>query len=139
MAAIPVEDYVDLVEDAEENWWSCSKEDWLEAFSHHPKIGDLGSLKSKFADTADWAGKEQGDVTSASENILKELAELNAAYEQKFGYIFIVCATGKSAPEMLELMKSRLDNDADTEIEIAADEQLQITRLRLQKLLQVEN
>lgn len=110
-------------------------EDWLEAFSHHPQIGDLASLKTKFAATADIAAGEQAGSVSASEDTLRELADYNERYRQKFDFIFIVCATGKSAEEMLDLLKQRIDNDPETELRIAAGEQRKITRLRLEKLL----
>lgn len=131
----PADDMVEILEDAEEQWWQCSKEDWLEAFTHHPKIGDVESLKKKFASTATWASGEQSGAASASQQTLEALAKGNAAYESKFGYIFIVCATGKSAEEMLQLLLGRLPNSPAEEIEIAADEQNKITKLRIEKLL----
>lgn len=115
-------------------WFSCDKMDWLEAFSHHPKIGDLKSLEKKFASTAQWASGEQASVNSTTQNVLRELKELNDEYEKKFGYIFIVCATGKSADEMLLLLKQRLQNNPEEEMKIAASEQNKITHLRIDKL-----
>jgi 2-oxo-4-hydroxy-4-carboxy-5-ureidoimidazoline decarboxylase len=131
----PADDLVELLEDAEEQWFKCSEEDWKQAFAQHPKIGDIDSLKKKFASTAQLASAEQSGVNSASQNMIEALAEANKKYEDKFGYIFIVCATGKSAEEMLEILQSRLLNDPKEEIEIAADEQNKITKLRLEKLL----
>jgi 2-oxo-4-hydroxy-4-carboxy-5-ureidoimidazoline decarboxylase len=131
----PADDLVELLEDAEEQWWKCSEADWKEAFTHHPKIGDIDSLKKKFASTAQWAAGEQSGAASASPKTIEALAEGNAEYEKKFGYIFIVCATGKSAEEMLALLQERLQNDPKEEIEIAADEQSKITKLRLEKLV----
>ncbi len=128
------EDLVDLEETAEEIWYDCTEADWLEAFSHHPKIGDVNSLKEKFSNTAAWASKEQGAVDTAPKDILHQLAKVNEEYEQKFGFIFIVCATGKSAEEMLAILQDRLPNNAADEIKIAAEEQLKITKLRLEKL-----
>ena len=128
------EDLVDLEETAEEIWYACTQADWLEAFSHHPKIGDINSLKEKFSNTAAWASKEQAAVDKAPENILHQLAKANEEYEQKFGFIFIVCATGKSAEQMLAILQGRLPNNAANEIKIAAEEQLKITKLRLEKL-----
>jgi 2-oxo-4-hydroxy-4-carboxy-5-ureidoimidazoline decarboxylase len=136
LAAPAVEDLVDLVETAEEKWWECSEKDWLEAFEHHPKIGDINSLKKKYANTVGWASKEQSGVTAAPDEILNSLAKGNDDYEKKFGHIFIVCATGKSAGEMLEILQSRLPNNAEEEIQAAADEQLKITKLRLEKLFE---
>ncbi|MBL7738841.1 MAG: 2-oxo-4-hydroxy-4-carboxy-5-ureidoimidazoline decarboxylase [Chitinophagaceae bacterium] len=132
----PADDLVELLEDAEEQWWKCSEEDWKEAFAHHPKIGDIDSLKKKFAATAQWASGEQSGMNIASQQTIELLAEGNRQYEEKFGYIFIVCATGRSADEMLAILESRLPNDPGDEIEIAADEQSKITRLRLEKLLE---
>ena len=133
---IPADDLVELLEDAESQWWLCNEEDWKEAFTHHPKIGDLDSLKKKFANTAVWASGEQSGVNTAKDEILNALAEGNRLYEEKFGYIFIVCASGKSAEEMLGMLDERLKNNPEDEIRIAADEQNKITLLRLEKLLQ---
>ncbi|HEY1375838.1 MAG TPA: 2-oxo-4-hydroxy-4-carboxy-5-ureidoimidazoline decarboxylase [Gemmataceae bacterium] len=108
--------------------------DWLEAFAAHPRIGDLDSLRKKFAATADWAGAEQAGVAGADEEILQALAEGNRQYEERFGHIFIVCATGKTATEMLTLLVERLNNEPEAELRVAAAEQAKITRLRLEKL-----
>jgi len=123
-----------LLRDAAEFWWAMDREDWLEAFAAHPRIGDVESLRAKFAGTRTWASSEQAGVAGGSEPTLARLAELNREYEARFGYIFIVCATGKSADEMLAILESRLPNDRQTELRIAAAEQLKITQLRLQKL-----
>lgn len=133
---IPADDMVELLEDAEEQWWLCSEEDWKEAFAHHPRIGDIDSLKKKYASTAAWASGEQSGSANASEETLKALAKGNRLYEEKFGYIFIVCATGKSAEEMLAMLQERLNNSPEEEIRIAADEQNKITQLRIEKLLE---
>ena len=124
-----------LLQKAEETWNDLNEADWREAFSHHPKIGDIKSLKEKFASTANLAANEQSSVQQASQKTIEELAAGNAAYEEKFGYIFIVCATGKPAEEMLRLLQERLPNNKKDEIKIAAAEQAKITKLRLQKLL----
>lgn len=124
-----------LLKAADEVWNETNENDWLEAFLHHPKIGDLKSLEKKFATTSKLAGSEQASVNSASQDVLEALAKGNAAYENKFGFIFIVCATGKSASEMLELLNTRIHNDKQTELKIAAAEQHKITHLRLQKLV----
>lgn len=133
---IPADDMIELLEDAEEQWGQCNEEDWKEAFTHHPKIGDVDSLTKKFESTAQWASGEQSGVNIASAETIKALAEGNRLYEEKFGYIFIVCATGKSAEEMLGMLKERLKNDLAEEIKIAADEQNKITKLRIEKLLE---
>ena len=132
----PADDLVELLEDAEEQWFKCSEEDWKEAFAQHPKIGDFESLQKKFESTSEWASGEQSGVNNASQQTLEALAEDNKKYEDKFGYIFIVCATGKSAEEMLGILNERLLNDPKDEIEIAADEQNTITKLRIEKLLE---
>ena len=124
-----------LYEAAERVWYTLTEADWREAFTHHPKIGDVSALKEKFASTATWAAGEQGAVRQASDDTLAALAAGNAAYEQRFGYIFIVCATGKSATEMLALLQARLPHEPSHEIHVAMSEQAKITRLRLQKLL----
>lgn len=131
----PADDMAELLYDAEDQWYECSEADWLESFTHHPKIGDMESLKRRFATTAGWASGEQEAVTQASQQTLEALASGNHEYEEKFGFIFIVCATGKSAPEMLELLQQRLKNTKQEEIKIAMDEQNKITQIRLQKLL----
>ncbi len=124
-----------LVAEADRIWHDLREADWREAFAHHPKIGDRSSLKEKFASTAAWAAGEQGAVRQASADTLGALAAGNAAYERKFGYIFIVCATGKSADEMLALLQARLPHAPAAEIIVAMAEQAKITRLRLEKLL----
>jgi 2-oxo-4-hydroxy-4-carboxy-5-ureidoimidazoline decarboxylase len=107
--------------------------DWLEAFSHHPKIGDIQSLKMKFAGNREWSGDEQAGTAHAEDEVIARLAEGNVAYEAKFGFIFIVCATGKTAREMLSILESRLPSDRDAEISNAAIEQKKITHLRIDK------
>ena len=135
VAMPPVEDLIDLFEDAEEKWYECNPDDWKEAFTHHPRIGDISALRQKFSNDH-FAGAEQSSVTTASDDTLKILAERNREYEEKFGYIFIVCATGKSADEMLEILNSRINNSPEEEIKNAMDEQSKITKLRLEKLFQ---
>jgi 2-oxo-4-hydroxy-4-carboxy-5-ureidoimidazoline decarboxylase len=83
----PADDLVELLEDAEEQWYKCNEEDWKEAFEHHPKIGDIESLKKKFSSTAQWASDEQSAVSHASQKTIEALAETNRLYEEKFGYI----------------------------------------------------
>jgi 2-oxo-4-hydroxy-4-carboxy-5-ureidoimidazoline decarboxylase len=131
----PVNSEAVIFSKAEEIWFSLDKNDWLEAFRHHPKIGDLELLKKKFASTAAWAAGEQASVASASAETLQALAEANRLYEEKFGYIFIICATGKTADEMLAALQQRLGHSPQEEWLIAAAEQNKITKLRLEKLL----
>ena len=133
--ARPFKDDAALYAMADEIWEQLGQEDWLEAFTHHPKIGDMDSLRAKFANTKEWASGEQSGTASASEETLQGLADGNRDYEARFGHIFIVCATGKSADEMLGLLRARLGNDPAHEIRVAAAEQAKITRIRLEKLL----
>lgn len=135
MARRPFQSQDELFGAADDIWFKLSPDDWLEAFSHHPRIGDVSTLRAKFASTANWCENEQKGVQQATDDVLHELAALNDDYFEKFGYIFIVCATGKSAPEMLEILKSRLPNDKPEELKVAAGEQAKITKLRLEKLL----
>jgi 2-oxo-4-hydroxy-4-carboxy-5-ureidoimidazoline decarboxylase len=123
-----------LLTAAPQAWLDLTHTDWLEAFSHHPKIGDRASLARRFAATAHLSSHEQSGVADASAQVLDELAAANRTYEEKFGYIFIVCATGKSAAEMLAMLRARLLNDGETEIRVAAAEQAKITDLRLQRI-----
>jgi 2-oxo-4-hydroxy-4-carboxy-5-ureidoimidazoline decarboxylase len=110
---------------AEEIWWSLPESDWLEAFAAHPKIGE--------ASTARWSAEEQRGM--ANSNLAEEMRRLNRGYLDKFGWIFIICATGKSAAEMHRQLVDRLANNPAEEIRIAAAEQAKIIRLRLQKLV----
>lgn len=125
----------ELYKKSDEIWNSLTKDDWLEAFKQHPKIGDINSLAKKFANTKQWAENEQSGVNAATNQVIEELAKYNNDYDQRFGYIFIVCATGKSAQEMLDILKSRIDNEPDKELKIAGEEQNKITKIRLDKLL----
>jgi 2-oxo-4-hydroxy-4-carboxy-5-ureidoimidazoline decarboxylase len=116
-------------------WESLDPEDYLEAFSGHPRIGaSVQELEAKFQATAGWSASEQGAVKAAGRATLEALRDGNAAYESRFGFIFIVCATGKTAAEMLALLEARIGNEPDAEVRIAAAEQGKITKLRLEKL-----
>jgi len=121
---------------AAEVWHALPKNDWMEAFTAHPRIGDVNSLRKKFANTKAWASGEQSGMDAAAEEIIQGLAEGNSRYEAKFGFIFIVCATGRTAEEMYALLNARYPNDIQTEIRLAAAEQLKITHLRIDKWLQ---
>lgn len=112
---------------ADEVWKSLPADDWREAFAAHPRIGES---------TTGTAAGEQSGMRDAADKVRAELAQVNRDYEQRFGYIYIVCATGKSATEMLDLAKQRLDNDPEAELKIAAEEQRKITRIRLANLVQ---
>jgi hydroxyisourate hydrolase len=139
-AARPFAAIEPLTAAADKIWASLDRADWLEAFAAHPKIGGTVRAgeagKAGEAGNTDWSAAEQAGVASASTDVLARLAEANDEYEARFGYIFIVCATGKSAAEMLGLLQGRLDNDPLIELRIAAAEQRKITRLRIGKLLE---
>ena len=124
-----------LFQTAADVWATMEREDILEAFQHHPRIGDVEGLRKKFAATSHWASAEQSGAAAASDEELRTLANGNVAYEARFGYLFIVCATGKSAEEMLDLLEARMNNEPENELAIAAAEQAKIIRLRLEKLL----
>ena len=136
LARRPFGSRIGLLTAAREEWYALGPGDWREAFAHHPKIGDREHLRARFPTTHDRSAKEQAGVAGASNGLLDALATGNRAYEDRFGYIFIVCATGKSAEEMLALLNNRLTNDPEIEIRIAAGEQAEITALRLNALAQ---
>ena len=119
-------------------WAICSEVDYLAAFEGHPQIGDVSTLKEKFRHTEKIAGHEQVGMESADDSIFREMKQLNDQYYEKNGFIFIVFATGKSASEMLNILKKRLDHPRSKEIIIAADEQKKITQLRLTRLFSSE-
>ena len=131
----PFTDTGGLRETADHIWNELNESDYLQAFEGHPKIGDVNSLKAKYANTKELASGEQSGANQAAEELITELAHSNREYEKKFGFIFIVCATGKSAQQMLELLHHRLNNDRHQELRIAAEEQRKIFHLRLEKLL----
>jgi len=124
-----------LITHADRLWWSLTPDDWLEAFRSHPKIGEKKASDKVSAQSSQWSGQEQAGVSSASQDTVDSLESLNRAYEQKFGFIFIICATGKTSVEMLAALQDRLQHDSDTELRLAATEQAKITELRLKKLL----
>jgi 2-oxo-4-hydroxy-4-carboxy-5-ureidoimidazoline decarboxylase len=120
---------------AQNVWDSLSERDYLAAFEGHPQIGDLSTLSKKYAATAKKAGHEQSGMSKANEQTLKKMIALNKQYLSKFGFIFIVCASGKSAEQMLELIEQRVHNTREKELTIAAGEQAKITKIRLESLL----
>jgi OHCU decarboxylase len=124
----PFADTAAMLHEADEIWRRLGPEDWLEGFRAHPKIGERTA--------AGWPEQEQSGTASASTDERTELARLNREYQGRFGYIFIVCATGKTTAEMLAALRERLRNPPAVEIQIAAEQQRQITRLRLLKLYQ---
>lgn len=131
----PFTSFDDLKKKSASVWWSLGPTDWLEAFRSHPKIGEHKAVGPVAAESRKWSELEQAGVSRSAEVTLAELAHLNREYEAKFGYIFIVCASGKSADEMLSILRQRLQNEPDDEIRVAAAEQAKITELRIDKLL----
>ena len=142
MARRPFGNGARLLRAARIEWFGLTEADWLEAFSQHPKIGDSalappkltsegGSLAARFPDSHDLSANEQAGVGAAHADVLSALAEANETYLERFGFIFIVCATGKTAGEMLALLRARLPNNRATELRNAAEEQAKITALRL--------
>lgn len=131
----PFGDDAALFRVADEMWSTASPAEIREALEHHPRIGaDLTELRKKYASTAGWAAGEQSGAQAASEATLTALRDGNLQYEARYGFLFVVCATGKSADEMLDILRARMDHDVDTELAIAAREQGKITRIRLEKL-----
>lgn len=114
-------------------WWSLGHEDWEEAFRSHPRIGERKAPVAATNKSAAWSRQEQDGIQAQDAATLAELARRNEEYEARFGRVFLVCAAGKSAAEMLEILKWRLDNDSERELREAAEQQRQITQLRLRK------
>ena len=127
-----------LIAAADRVWWSLEPQDWLEAFHSHPKIGEKKAATATAVEAQQWSEDEQSGIRNSAQQTLDTLAELNQTYEEKYGYIFIVCASGKSSEEMLTILRERLQNNPDEELRLAAAEQAKITQLRLRKLLAVE-
>ncbi len=125
----------ELLENADRVWWSLDPRDWLEAFHSHPKIGEKKAAASSTAEAQKWSEDEQSGTRHSGAETIAALAELNRAYEEMFGFIFIVCATGKSSEEMLTILRDRLNHAPDEELKLAAAEQAKITQLRLRKLM----
>ena len=130
--ARPFADAPAMLRAAERAWWPLGEADWLEAFAGHPRIGER---KEAVAGTAAWSQGEQAGVAGAADDVARALHDANEAYERKHGFVFLICATGRSAGEMLAAIQSRLGHARADELRIAAEEQAKITRLRLGKLL----
>lgn len=124
-----------LLNQSDEAWRATREDDWFEAFGAHPKIGETKAAAEQSPQAQNWSAQEQSGVATAARETVAELAEKNREYENRFGFIYIVCATGKSSEELLQLLNKRLKNDRETELRTAAEEQRKITTLRLQKLL----
>jgi 2-oxo-4-hydroxy-4-carboxy-5-ureidoimidazoline decarboxylase len=135
LAARPFASPSALLAQAHDLWNALEVNDWLEAFAHHPEIGaDLKELRKRFARTAELSEAEQAGAAQASDATLLSLRRQNQAYRERFGYSFIVCASGKTAEEMLALLEQRLKSSPEAELGVAAAEQAKITRLRLEKI-----
>jgi 2-oxo-4-hydroxy-4-carboxy-5-ureidoimidazoline decarboxylase len=131
----PLSDEATLLDASDEIWRGLRVSDWIEAFSTHPRIGESQAPKTASAQSAAWSAQEQRDAASPQDAVALALAEGNREYEERFGRLFIICATGKSARQILDHLRRRLQNDADTELREAAEEQRKITNLRLKKWL----
>lgn len=131
----PFESLDELLRAAQAASENLDRDDWLEAFSHHPRIGDREGAARASRSGPGWEQAEQAGAASADAEVLAEIARLNDEYEQRFGYIYLVCATGRSGAELLQILRERLDSDPESELETAAREQQRITELRLRKLV----
>jgi allantoicase len=132
----PYATVADLLATADATWSWTSSDDWHEAFRAHPRIGEKKAAAGQDATAKAWSSAEQSGTQGATDAMRAELAEINRAYEARFGFIYIVCATGRSLDEMLTLARARMKNDPAAELRVAAAEQHRITRLRLEKLLE---
>lgn len=134
VALRPIVSIVALRDAADRVWDAVGEVDWLEAFGAHPRIGERKTADASKQSSA-WSQQEQANIGYAPQDVTRELTEGNAAYEQRFGFTYIVCATGKSAEEMLAILKRRLGNDSMAELREAAEQQRQIMQIRLGKWL----
>ncbi len=134
----PLCDEVILLSKSDEVWCSLTEADWLEAFRSHPRIGESRAPEAASLQSAEWSGQEQRNITDAADSVKIALTEGNREYERRFNRIFIVCASGKSPDEILKILRQRMNNDEPTELREAAEQQRQITQLRLRKWLQFE-
>jgi 2-oxo-4-hydroxy-4-carboxy-5-ureidoimidazoline decarboxylase len=123
-----------LLQQADQLWWDLTPDDWREAFDHHPRICESTAAVAQGKSARAWSADEQRGASSADDDTRRALADGNREYERRFGHIYLVYATGKTADEMLALRRRRLGNDPDTELRVAAAEQAKITRLRLLRM-----
>ena len=140
VARRPLADEATVLAASDETWRNLARSDWMEAFDSHPRIGETRpsplERQSPSAQSVEWSAQEQRNTRDAEAVVKIALADANREYERRFNHIFIVCATGKSAAEILEILRRRLKNDAETELHEAAEQQRQITQIRLRKWLQ---
>ena len=134
--ARPFANFEEVSSKANEIWALLGEQDWLEAFRAHPKIGERKAAAIQSQQAVIWSAQEQSQAQQVADETKAAIAEGNRVYEDRFGFIFIICASGKSAAEILSSLNQRLTNSIETELRIAAAEQQKITRLRLEKLLQ---
>jgi 2-oxo-4-hydroxy-4-carboxy-5-ureidoimidazoline decarboxylase len=132
VALRPFQSFAEMTEAADRVWAEMGEKDWMEAFACHPRIGERKAVHASARSVA-WSRDEQSSTEEANESVMSEIATGNVKYEEQFGFSFIVCATGKSAEEMLISLNSRLGNDRATELREAAEQQRQITQIRLRK------
>jgi 2-oxo-4-hydroxy-4-carboxy-5-ureidoimidazoline decarboxylase len=132
----PLPDEASLLAASDEVWNSLDEPDWLEAFASHPRLGESRAVPGTSAQSTAWSAQEQKGLAESSGAIHAELREANREYERRFGRIFIVSATGKSLAELLEILRTRLQNGAAAELREAAEQQRRIARIRLTKWLQ---
>jgi OHCU decarboxylase len=133
--ARPYATLADIFSRADKICSELTHEDWLEALRHHPPIGGKRAKAKQSLKANRWSAKEQSTAQQAAPETLTRLAAENRAYANKFGFVFLICATGKTSDEILDALRRRVLNDPNTELRLAAEEQRKITRLRLEKLL----
>ena len=131
----PFADEDELLTAASDTWWTLGEEDWLQAFAAHPRIGEASDGDDRHSA---WSRSEQAATAGADATVLGALAACNRDYEARFGHVYLVAASGRSATQLLEQCQSRLDHDPDEEFLIAAGEQATITEMRLRKLLGID-
>ena len=137
-ASRPIVDEASLIETSSSVWLALPEEDWQQAFDSHPRIGQKHAQTHATEESLRWSAQEQRTAFSENDTTKLALEKANRRYEQKFGRIFIVCATGKTSTEMLAVLEARMKNDAATELREAAEQQRQITQLRLHRWLESE-
>jgi 2-oxo-4-hydroxy-4-carboxy-5-ureidoimidazoline decarboxylase len=125
-----------LLEHADDVWWSLGEEDWREAFDHHPRIGERNAAAEQREQARAWSAGEQRTASDAPSDVRAALARANQEYERRFGHIYLVFASGRTAEELLTILRDRLTNDPATELRVAAGEQAKITRSRLRKMFE---
>lgn len=138
-ASRPFDDLAEVLCEAERIWWTLDESDWMEAFAAHPRIGDSPAADVTSSpdedEAASFSRSEQSGMANAGPAVRARLTAANQAYEKRYGFVYLVCATDKSAEEMLDQCLRRLGSELHEELRVAAAEQVKITRLRLEKML----